>query len=90
MSSRVWVMPLSCLLAAGVSGAAVNVASLGATTHEVSATDEIWKFFAAQQGLLGEPRVPLASLVLSLCAAILIANVIAVFPGRTAGGLPTA
>src|SRR4051794_35520583 len=25
MSSRVWVMPLSCLLAAGVSGAAVNV-----------------------------------------------------------------
>src|SRR3954471_20284622 len=25
MSSRLWVMPLSCLLAAGVSGAAVNV-----------------------------------------------------------------
>ena len=36
-------------------GAAVNVASLGATTHEVSATDEIWKFFAAHERMVPSP-----------------------------------
>ena len=36
-------------------GAAVNVSGLGGTTHEISATDEIWKFFAAHQRVVSSP-----------------------------------
>jgi ABC-type lipoprotein release transport system permease subunit len=49
-----------------------------------------WKFFADQQGIVGDPRVPFGSLGLALCAAIVIANVIALFPGRHASRMPAA
>jgi len=49
-----------------------------------------WKLFADQQGVVSDPRVPFASIGLSLCVALVVANVIAVFPGRRASNLSTA
>jgi ABC-type lipoprotein release transport system permease subunit len=43
-----------------------------------------WKFFAAQQGVVGDPRVPVLALALALCLTVLVANVIAALPGRQA------
>jgi polyhydroxybutyrate depolymerase len=36
-------------------GAPVNVSGLGETTHEISATDEIWKFFGAHPRVVPSP-----------------------------------
>jgi predicted lysophospholipase L1 biosynthesis ABC-type transport system permease subunit len=49
-----------------------------------------WKFFAAQQGVVGNPRVPVLVLALALCIAVLVSNVIAALPGRQAAMLAPA
>lgn len=43
-----------------------------------------WVYFAGQQGLLAEPVLPLASLLLMLPAALLVGNLVAAIPGRFA------
>ena len=56
LAANVYAQPtISATPTSIAPGAAVNVASLGATTHEVSATDEIWKFFAAHERMVPSP-----------------------------------
>ncbi len=50
----------------------------------------LWTLFANEIGALAAPTVPVWSLVVVVAAAILLANLVAAFPGRSAGRTPTA
>jgi putative ABC transport system permease protein len=43
-----------------------------------------WRVFAAQLGVLPEPAIPLATIVIAIPAAMALANLIAAIPGRAA------
>jgi hypothetical protein len=43
-----------------------------------------WRVFAAQLGVLPEPAIPLATIVIAIPAALALANLIAAIPGRAA------
>jgi hypothetical protein len=43
-----------------------------------------WRLFAAQLGVLPEPAVPLAAILLAVPGALIVANLIAAAPGRAA------
>jgi predicted lysophospholipase L1 biosynthesis ABC-type transport system permease subunit len=43
-----------------------------------------WRVFAAQLGVLPEPAVPLAAIVIAIPGALVLANLIAAVPGQAA------
>jgi len=45
----------------------------------------LWVWFASQQGVVAEPRVPFSAVILVVPAAVVVANVVAVLPARAAG-----
>jgi ABC-type lipoprotein release transport system permease subunit len=49
-----------------------------------------WKFFAEQQGVVGDPHVSVVSLTVAIFAAFVVANIVALFPGRQAARTPPA
>ena len=45
----------------------------------------LWAWFASQQGVVAEPRVPFSAIVLVIPAAVVLANIVAALPARAAG-----
>jgi predicted lysophospholipase L1 biosynthesis ABC-type transport system permease subunit len=43
-----------------------------------------WRVFAGQLGVLPDPAVPMVAIFIAIPAALILANLVAAFPGRTA------
>jgi ABC-type lipoprotein release transport system permease subunit len=63
----------------------VAVALLVGLPLGVAAGRRGWRLFADQLGIIAEPAVPVVPTLLAIPVAVLVANLIAVVPGRLAG-----
>ena len=50
----------------------------------------LWDLFARQIDVVPEPVVPVSTVVVVIAGALLIANLLALLPGRVAGRTPVA
>ena len=63
----------------------VAVALLAGVPSGVAVGRWLWAWFASQQGVVAEPRIPFGAIVLVIPAALILANIVAALPARAAG-----